>query len=132
MNRRDRRAALARGKTSVVSTPADIPALSAEAALAYQQGRIVDAEVACKQILARAPEHPEALNILGVVYQASGNHRLAAKTLAKAIAANDLDAACHYNIATSYQALKERAAAVKHFKKAIALGLSGKGVEPFL
>ena len=40
---------------------------------------------------------------------------------------NDLDAACHYNIATSYQALNERAAATKHFKKAIALGLNGKG-----
>jgi SAM-dependent methyltransferase len=132
MNRRDRRAALARGKTAAASTPADIPALAAEATLAYKQGRIVDAEVACRQVLARAPAHPEALNILGVVYQASGNHRLAAKTLAKLIAVNDLDAACHYNIATSYQALKERDAAVKHFKKAIALGLSGKGVEPFL
>ena len=132
MNRRDRRAALARGKAAAISAPADIPALVAEATLAYQQRRIADAEVACKQILARAPAHPEALNILGVVQQASGNHRLAAKTLAKAIAVNDLDAACHYNIATSYQALNERAAATKHFKKAIALGLNGKGVEPFL
>ena len=112
--------------------PADIPALLAEATLAYQQRRIADTEVACKQILARAPAHLEALNILGVVQQASGNHRLAAKTLAKAIAVNDLDAACHYNIATSYHALNERAAAIKHFKKAIALGLNGKGVEPFL
>jgi SAM-dependent methyltransferase len=132
MNRRDRRAALARGKAVVASTPPDIPALTAEASLAYQQGRIVDAEVACKQILARAPEHREALNVLGVVYQASGNHRLAAKTLAKAIAVNGLDAACHYNIAMSYQALGERVAAVSHFKRAIVLGLSGKGVEPFL
>jgi len=132
MNRRDRRAALARGKAAAISAPADIPALVAEATLAYQQRRIADAEVACKQILVRAPAHPEALNILGVVQQASGNHRLAAKMLAKAIAVNDLDAACHYNIATSYQALNERAAATKHFKKAIALGLNGKGVEPFL
>ncbi len=132
MNRRDRRAALARGKAGAASVPTEIPALAAEATLAYREGRIVDAEVACKQILVRAPEHPEALNILGVVYQASGNHRLAAKTLAKAIAVNDLDAACHYNIAMSYQAVGERAAAARHFKKAIALGLSGKGVEPFL
>ena len=131
INRRDRRAALARGLAGVASVP-DIPALVAEATLAYQHRRIADAEVACKQILARAPAHPEALNILGVVQQASGNHRLAAKTLAKAIALNALDAACHYNIATSYQALNEGAAAVKHFKKAIALGLNGKGVEPFL
>ena len=37
-----------------------------------------------------------------------------------------------YNIAMSYQALGERVAAVSHFKRAIVLGLSGKGVEPFL
>jgi SAM-dependent methyltransferase len=132
MSRRDRRAALARGKAAVGSTPAEIPALAAEATLAYQQGRSVDAEVACKRILAREPAHQAALNILGILYQASGNHRLAAKTLAKAIAVNDLDAACHYNIAKSYEALEERAAAATHFNKAIALGLNGKGVEPFL
>jgi SAM-dependent methyltransferase len=66
------------------------------------------------------------------LYQGSGNHRLAAKTLAKAVAANELDAACHYNLATSYQALDQRAEATIHYRKAIALGLSGKGVEPFL
>ena len=86
MNRRDRRAALARGKSAVASTLADLPALAAEATLAYQQGRIVDAEVACRQVLARAPAHPEVLNILGVVYQASGNHRLAAETLGTSVA----------------------------------------------
>jgi ubiquinone/menaquinone biosynthesis C-methylase UbiE len=132
MNRRDRRAALARGKAAATSSAPDIPALVAEATLAYQQGRIVEAEVACKQILSRAPGHAEALNILGIVYQASGNHRFAIKTLAKAIAANDLNAACHYNIATSYEAIGDRAGAARHFKKAIALGLDGPGVEPFL
>jgi SAM-dependent methyltransferase len=66
------------------------------------------------------------------LYQRSGNHRLAAKILAKAVAVNDLDAACHYNLATSYQALNQRADAAIHYRKAIALGLSGKGVEPFL
>ncbi len=131
MNRRDRRAALARGKTAAPAA-ADIPALVADATLAYRQGRIVDAEVACKQILARIPAHAEALNILGIVYQAAGNHRFAIKTLAKAIAANDLNASGHYNIATSYEAIGEPAGAARHFNKAIALGLDGQGVEPFL
>jgi hypothetical protein len=45
---------------------------------------------------------------------------------------DDLDAACHYNIACSYQALEQREAAATHFKKAIALGLSGRDVEQFL
>ncbi|MGO9045839.1 MAG: methyltransferase [Xanthobacteraceae bacterium] len=129
MSRRDRRAALARGKAQPT---ANLSELSARATLAYQEGRSVDAEVLCKQILALDAAQPTALNILGLLYQASGNHKLAAKTLAKAIAANELDAACHYNLATSYQALKQRAEAASHYRKAIALGLSGKGVEPFL
>ena len=132
MCRRERRAALARGRNPANSAPADIPTLEAEATLAYQQGRLIEAEVVSKQILARDPGHSVALNILGLLYQASGNHRPAAKMLAKAVAVNDLDAACHYNLATSYEALDERTAAAAHFRKAIALGLSGKGVEPFL
>jgi hypothetical protein len=43
-----------------------------------------------------------------------------------------MDAACHYNLATSYQALGERGAAATHFRKAIGLGLSGENVESFL
>ena len=66
------------------------------------------------------------------MHQASDNHRLAVKALGKALAVNDLDAACHYNIATSYQALGDTPAAATHFKKAIALGLSGRDVEQFL
>lgn len=93
---------------------------------------MADAEAASKQILAREPLQATALNILGLLHQRSGNHRLAAKTLAKAVAVSDLDAACHYNLATSYQALDQRSDASRHYLRAIALGLSGKGVEPFL
>jgi 2-polyprenyl-3-methyl-5-hydroxy-6-metoxy-1,4-benzoquinol methylase len=129
MSRRDRRAASARGKAP---TTANLTELAAEATLAVQQGRGLDAEVLCKQILAVDPRQPTALNIMGLLYQASGNHRLAAKSLAKAVAANVTDAACHYNLATSYQALGQRADAARHYRTAIALGLSGRGPEPFL
>ena len=129
MSRRDRRAALARGKAEPA---ANLTELAARATLAFQEGRAIDAEVLCKQILALDARQPTALNIVGLLYQASGNHRLAAKTLAKAVAANELDAACQYNLAASYQALGQRADAARHYHKALALGLSGKGPEPFL
>ena len=129
MSRRDRRAALARGKAEPT---ANLTELAARATLAFQEGRAIDAEVLCKQILAHDARQPTALNIVGLLYQASGNHRLAAKTLAKAVAANELDAACQYNLAASYQALGQRADAARHYRKALALGLSGKGPEPFL
>ena len=129
MSRRDRRAALARGKAA---SGANLNELAAEATLAVQEGRSIDAEVICKQMLALDPRQPTALNIMGLLYQASGNHRLAAKSLAKAVAANAMDAACHYNLAASYQALGQRGDAARHYRTALALGLSGRGPEPFL
>ena len=129
MSRRDRRAALARGKAEPT---ANLTELAARATLAFQEGRSIDAEVLCRQILALDARQPTALNIVGLLYQASGNHRLAAKTLAKAVAANELDAACQYNLAASYQALGQRVDAARHYGNALALGLSGKGPEPFL
>ena len=118
MSRRDRRAALARGKTEPT---ANLTELAGRATLAFQEGRSIDAEVLCRQILALDSRQPIALNIVGLLYQASGNHRLAAKTLAKAVAANELDAACQYNLASSYQALGQRADAARHYRKALAL-----------
>jgi SAM-dependent methyltransferase len=129
MSRRDRRAALARGKAEPA---ANLTELVARATLAFQEGRAIDADMLCHQILTADPRQPTALNIVGLLYQASGNHRMAAKTLAKAVAANQLDAACQYNLAASYQALGQRADAGRHYRKALALGLSGKGPEPFL
>jgi len=132
MNRSERRAAAARGKPAAGAAPADIDGLLAQAKEAYNQGRLAPAEALCKQILARAPAHLPGLNLLGVINQASGRHRVAVKTFARALAANELDAACHYNIATSYQDLDEREAAAAHFRKAIALGLGGKDIEDFV
>jgi tetratricopeptide (TPR) repeat protein len=132
MNRRERRIAIARGKAAASAAPIDTAELVAAATAAYRERRLADAEVVCKRILSSAPAHVAALNVLGLVYQASGRHRLAVRTFAAAIAADALDAACHYNIACSYQALEQSEAAAAHFKKAIALGLSGKGVEQLL
>jgi Flp pilus assembly protein TadD len=123
---------MAKAKAPANSAATDIAALVSEATLAYQHGRFPEAEVICKRIQARAPDHTANLNVLGLTYQATRRHRLAVRTLAAAIALDDFDAACHYNIACSYQALEERAAAATHFKKAIALGLSGRDVEQFL
>jgi Flp pilus assembly protein TadD len=132
MNRKERRAALATVKSTAKSAPVDTAELVTEATLAYQQGRFSEAEVICKRVQARAPDHAANLNVLGLTYQATRRHRLAVKAFAAAIALDALDAACHYNIACAHQALEERAPAATHFKKAIALGLSGHGVEQFL
>jgi len=133
MNRSKRRAAVARGRDALTAATVDIAQLMAAANRAHQQRRLADAEVICKQILSRAPAHATCLNLLGVVYQASGRHRLAVKLFTKAIAVDDLDAGFHYNIACSYQAMGEQIAAAEHFKAAITLGMSEKrSVEEFV
>jgi 2-polyprenyl-3-methyl-5-hydroxy-6-metoxy-1,4-benzoquinol methylase len=144
MSRRERRAAVAGGKTvadgktvaggraTASSAPADITDLMSQAQRAYQNGRSAQAEAICKQILARDAAHMASLNLLGVINQAAGRHRLAVKMFAKAIALDDLAAPCHYNIACSYLALDERADAVAHFKTAIALGMGDKHAEEFV
>jgi 2-polyprenyl-3-methyl-5-hydroxy-6-metoxy-1,4-benzoquinol methylase len=133
MNRSKRRAAIASGKDALGAAAVEINELMVAANSAYKERRLTDAEVICKQILSRAPSHPTCLNLLGVVYQTSGRHRLAVKSFAKAIAIDDLDAGFHYNIACSYQATNERIAAAEHFKTAIALGMSdNKSLEEFI
>jgi SAM-dependent methyltransferase len=132
MNRRERRLAVARGK--IVGSPgqASIDGLMADAQRAYQQGQVQHAEAICKQILAADPGHVASLNLVGLIYQAAGRHKLAIKAFAKALAADDLAAACHYNIATSYQAVADAVAAAKYFRKAIALGMGDNHVEEFV
>jgi len=133
MNRSARRAAVARGRDCLTGAALDIAQLMAAANDACRERRLADAEVICKQILARAPTHATCLNLLGVVYQTSGRHRLAAKLFAKAIAVDDLDAGFHYNIACSYQAMGEQITAAAHFKAAITLGMSSKkSLEEFM
>jgi 2-polyprenyl-3-methyl-5-hydroxy-6-metoxy-1,4-benzoquinol methylase/tetratricopeptide (TPR) repeat protein len=133
MNRKERRAAIARNEAASSAAAADIAQLMQAANSAYRGLQIARAEVICKQILSRAPTHATCLNLLGLIYQASGRHRLAVKLLAKALAVDDLDAGFHYNIACSYHAMGDQIAAAEHFKTAIALGMGNKkDIEEFL
>jgi ubiquinone/menaquinone biosynthesis C-methylase UbiE/tetratricopeptide (TPR) repeat protein len=73
-----------------------------------------------------------ALNLLGLIYQEAGRHKLAVKALEKAVASDASNAACHYNLASSCQALDREEDATIHFQKAIALGMSQKNIEDFI
>lgn len=136
MNRKERRAANKRREETArrPDAPALGPAgasivdLAAEASRSYRVGRINDAQEICRQILAREPAHVQSLNLLGLMAQASGDHRAAVRMFAKAIASDEVNAACHYNAGNSYQALGHRSKAVAHFRKALALGMDEKAV----
>jgi SAM-dependent methyltransferase/tetratricopeptide (TPR) repeat protein len=136
MNRKERRAANKRRDESARrpdalafgSAGVSIVELAAEASRLRGVGRVSEAQEICRHILAREPAHVQSLNLLGLMAQASGDHRDAVKLLAKAIASDEVNAACHYNVGNSYQALGNRTKAAAHFSKALALGMDEKAV----
>ena len=73
----------------------------------------------------------DALNLLGLILQASARHKLAVKTLNRAIAADASNAACHYDLACSLQALGRDDEAA-HFSHAITLGAALKPAEDLI
>ena len=136
MNRKTRRAERKSHKISGNVVLADnwacalsVADMLSQASGYHQQGRSAQAEIICNNILTREPSHVHALNFLGLILQESGRHKLAVKMLAKAIAADPWNAACHYNIAASYQALDLQDEAALHFKKAIAFGVRQNNTE---
>ncbi|MCP1830869.1 SAM-dependent methyltransferase [Bradyrhizobium sp. USDA 4532] len=134
MNRKERRAAgkqrdaSSKNAPAVGSTGVSIDGLAAEASRFYAMRRFNEAQEICRQLLAREPGHVQSLNLLGLMAQAAGDHRAAAKMFTKAIASDEVNAACHYNAGNSYQALGNRSKAAAHFSKALALGMDAKAV----
>lgn len=134
MNRKERRAASKRGEESARRQKApgsagiSIADLAAEASRLRSTGLVNEAQDVCRQILAREPDHVQSLNLLGLMAQVSGDHRGAVKMFTKAIAADEVNAACHYNAGYSHRVLGNRGKAVAHFSRALALGMEGKPV----
>jgi SAM-dependent methyltransferase/tetratricopeptide (TPR) repeat protein len=135
MNRKERRAAnkrrdepARRPSALVFGAGLSIADLTAEASRSRGAGRISEAQEICRQILAREPAHVQSLNLLGLMAQASGDHRGAVKLFVKAIASDEANAACHYNAGNSYQVLGNPTKAIAHFSKALALGMDARAV----
>jgi SAM-dependent methyltransferase len=131
MNRKERRAALKHDKRLTVPAPAsnlpqEIDELAAEARRHFDLRHFAPAQKLCKDILARAPSHVDSLNLLGLMAQESARQAAAVRFFDKAITADPYNAACHYNIGSSYESLNERDKAATHFRQAFALGLSRK------
>jgi SAM-dependent methyltransferase/tetratricopeptide (TPR) repeat protein len=124
---------LGRDKRLTVLVPLrDIDDLAAEARQCFDFRDLPAAEKLCKEILARAPSHVDSMNLLGLMAQESARHAKAIRYFAKALAAAPDNAACHYNIGSSYEALNDRDKAAAHFREAIALGMSRAEVDNHL
>ena len=68
-----------------------------EAIALHQQGRIEEAERCYIDILTQFPNHPGALQYLGVIASQKGHHAKALELIERSLAANPRAAAAHYN-----------------------------------
>jgi tetratricopeptide (TPR) repeat protein len=71
----------------------------------HQSGRLEQAARTYHSILARHPDHADALHLLGVVALQQGNAQRAVESIGGAIAVNPSVAAFHCNLAEAYRAL---------------------------
>jgi tetratricopeptide (TPR) repeat protein len=87
----------------------------------HRAGRLDEAEVLYRQILAREPDHVESLHLLGVIAHQGGHNEAAVDLISKAIACNDGMPDFHCNIGNALQALGRFPEAEAHYRRAIVL-----------
>jgi len=84
-------------------------------------GQLAPAATIYREILRTQPNQPDALNLLGLVTQKSGDHAQAVELFAKASTANPGNPLVLLNSGISLRALGRQEEAVEKFKQALAL-----------
>jgi|YNPBryBLVA2012_1023415.scaffolds.fasta_scaffold00286_14 Flp pilus assembly protein TadD len=91
-------------------------------ALEHQQsGRWAEAERIYSEVLARRPDHPDALHLLGVLAAQTGRPERAAALIARAIALNPAAPFYHNNLGNVLQELGRFAESVLCYREALRL-----------
>jgi predicted TPR repeat methyltransferase len=109
----------------------DIADLLAAAVHQHEGGDLVAAEALYRQVLARAPEHPDALHLLGLIAQAAGDvleagpqkincYLRAAASIRRALALRPDEAVFHYNLANVLCSAGQLDAAITSYRAALA------------
>ncbi len=122
MNRRERRAAKAQRQGRPVTGGSAAADAEISAALAHHQaGRLAEAERLYAAILAREPEHAEALRLLSVIAFQQGDAGRAAALATQVIAVAPNYAEAHYTMGMAQKALGDAEAALASYRKAVKL-----------
>ena len=87
----------------------------------HQQGRLAQAETLYRDILEHAPDHFDALHLLGVVELQRNNPAEAVRLIGRAIKLNPNDATAHSNIGNALMDLKRPQEALASYDRALAL-----------
>lgn len=87
----------------------------------HQAQRYAQAEQIYRQVLAVAPNHPDALHLLGVIALDMGQHGPAIELISRAVAGHPNVADFQYNLGVALMAAKRPADAVGAFSKAVSI-----------
>jgi len=100
---------------------ADPASLVATAADALKRGALLEAELATRQVLSRHRDHPEALNLLGLIALGRDRRRDAIDAFRKALARSPKSAMIRCNLAYAYRADGRLEEAVREARHAARL-----------
>jgi len=98
-----------------------VPAQYRLAREAFDRGDLAQAIALLRVIIAAAPGHAGALNLLGIVNMQGGRAAEAEALFARAVAADPGDAGCHNSHASALHALGRSEEAVAAFRRALAI-----------
>ena len=87
----------------------------------HQAGRLAEAEGIYRQILELAPNHTDALHLLGVIAHQVGQNDAAVELIGKAIALVPNVPEFHSNIGEAYRAMNRNEEAITAYRRAIQL-----------
>ena len=104
-----------------MSVPPDLAASLGQALALHQQGRLGEAEAAYRAVLAVAPDHPDALHLLGVMLLQRRDFAAAAETIGRSVALRPIDPAAQGNLGTALLQLGRDVEALAAFDRALAL-----------
>ena len=87
----------------------------------HQAGRLAEAEGIYRKILAVAPNHADALHLLGVIAHQMGRHDFAVELIGKAIALVPAAPTFHCNLGEAYRKLHRLGEAIAAYRRTIEL-----------
>ncbi len=85
------------------------------------EGHLAEAETICREVLARHPEHPGALHLLGLLAAQVGRAGLSVELLRKAVAVEPGDAGIRASLGNALQAAGQIPAAIESYQAALRL-----------
>jgi len=87
----------------------------------FQSGRVAEAEALCRNVLAEAPQNPDALHLLGVIADTVGNHTAAIELIRQAIGFKANEPFYHGNLGQALQNAGRVDEAMAEYERALKI-----------